>query len=148
MRMLNRILILLSGIALVIPMTASAHHSTAMYDQSETIVMDAIVTKWSLRNPHSILKVTRVSDDVPFVLDGGAVPLLFRLGYRRDSFEVGEKVQVMIWPRLDGEPGGIFLAVIKADGSCLGMCGPGPGGGGNGGEDGGREESEQVTDDE
>ena len=53
-------------------------------------------------------------------LEGYAIGTLRTMGYARDSFKVGDKVNVTVNPRKDGSLGGFFLSVKLGDGRVLG----------------------------
>jgi hypothetical protein len=101
-----------------------AHHSGVMFDRSEVRTIEGEVQEWRWANPHSYLRIS--------VADGGEVvewnfeatssALLARQGWRRTSFESGERVSVHYNPLRDDGVGGNLVGVTKADGTVQGRA--------------------------
>jgi len=51
-------LVLLFGVAMLLPVVAYAHHSfAATYDQKQTVTITGKMVQFSFRNPHSFVQV-------------------------------------------------------------------------------------------
>ena len=109
--------------ALAVGSSALAHHSFAMFDQSKQVSLKGTVKDFQWTNPHAWIEVA-----VPNAQGGADVwgvelnspNNLIRQGWKRTAMKPGDKVTVLINPLKDGTKGGLFNAVILADGSTLG----------------------------
>lgn len=100
---------------------ASAHHSFAMFDLSQSVSLEGVVREFQWTNPHCFLQVV--------VTDGGATrewsvemgpPAdLYRKGWRPGSLKPGDKVSVTIRPVKDGSSGGSYVSAKGPDGKEL-----------------------------
>ncbi len=75
-----------------------AHHSfAAEYDGNKKITLTGVVTKVEWMNPHARFYVD-VKDDTGKVTNWnfelGAIPVLMKQGWKRDSLKVGDQVTV------------------------------------------------------
>ncbi|MBT2185960.1 DUF6152 family protein [Sphingobium nicotianae] len=112
----------LAALLVAIAAPAAGHHSFAMFDQTRKLVLKGTVAAFQWTNPHAFLEL-----DVPGA--GGAsthwsIELnspnnLTRQGWRRTSIKPGDIVSVTINPLRNGKPGGLFNAVVLADGKVL-----------------------------
>ncbi len=108
--------------ALAWGVTALAHHSFAMFDQTRMLPLKGTVQDFQWTNPHAFIDL-----DVPNA--GGGVDLwkvelnspnnLRRQGWRSHIMRPGDKVTVVINPLRDGTKGGLFVSVTLADGKVL-----------------------------
>jgi hypothetical protein len=127
--MLRKLLLaaLAGGMALS-TMSAQAHHSVAMFDQTKKIVVEGTVKEWLWTNPHAWLQVMAPNDSGAIVEQGfevGTPNTLVRDGFRKTSFKSGDKVKVVAAPRRDGTVGGLYLCARTAKGQWL-VFGMGP----------------------
>jgi hypothetical protein len=112
---------------------AFAHHSFAMFDQSKVIYMAGTVTEFEFVNPHTWLHLAFVSDKgetSTWSFEAGSVSQLVKLGWSKDSFRVGDKVEIGFRPLKDGSRGGQLMSVKLANGEkvCSNRgCGDGTG---------------------
>lgn len=115
----------LATVALAVGATgvALAHHSGVMFDRSEVRTIEGEVQEWSWSNPHSYLRIG-VADEggevVEWNFESTSSALLARQGWRRTSFEPGERVSVHYNPLRDGGVGGNLVGVTKSDGAVFG----------------------------
>jgi len=100
-----------------------AHHSGAAYDRSKTMSIEGEVTNWRFVNPHCWLQIRATDENGQEILwdfEGLPAGMLAPRGYRRNSFELNDRVTVFYRPMQDGSPGGGNLqGAILADGSTL-----------------------------
>lgn len=103
---------------------ASAHHSAAMFDRNQAVVLEGVVKSFQWTNPHSWIQV-EVTDGKGGVkewsVECGSPNSLARDGWRKNSFKPGDKVRVRIGPMLDGTAAGLFLGAQLASGETLGQ---------------------------
>lgn len=107
-----RVLIVL---CLVLGTAAHAHHSRAHFDLDSTIEFEGIVTELSWRSPHVYLEVTSsnaAGTEQVWTLEGHSIPGFLRVGWRRDSVEVGDRVFIVAHPNRD--PNKTFAMVYSA----------------------------------
>lgn len=119
--MLNKLILLLASATLVVftSITASAHHSFAMFDQTTKVEFTGIVSEVQWTNPHVWIMVDVPQDDgtaVGWGVEFTSRVHLTRRGFSPDFFEVGDEVTFSVSPYADGSPGGRFYWVKLADG--------------------------------
>jgi hypothetical protein len=124
----------LAGIAAaLLAAPAVAHHSFAMFDQSKVLFVSGTLKEFELVNPHAWLHVAIVNDkgDVAtWSFEGGSVSQLVSLGWSRDNFKIGDKIEVGFRPMKDGSRGGQLMIVKFPSGQKLCSnrgCGDGSG---------------------
>lgn len=103
---------------------ATAHHSTAMFDETAVVEISGTVKELQWTNPHVWLQLIVEQDGraVEYSIEGGSPNSLSRRGWRSTSFKPGDAVTVRISPMKDGTPGGSFIgAKFESDGSTLGQ---------------------------
>jgi Family of unknown function (DUF6152) len=92
---------------------ASAHHGTSVnYDFSKTVTVVGTVTEFRWRNPHSalFLDVTDESGEASsFVIELPSPTLMSRgeLGWTRNTFKPGDRVEFDVHPSRTGAPVGV-----------------------------------------
>lgn len=83
-----------------------AHHSfEAEYDFNKKITLTGVVTKMEWMNPHGHFYID-VKDEKGVVtnwnMELGAIPVLLKQGWRKDSLKVGDQVTVDAYLPKDG----------------------------------------------
>ena len=111
------------AVTLAIGATVAAHHSPVMFDRTVTRTLVGSVVEFAWTNPHASIQL-----DVP--RDGGGTDRwgvelgspnsMVKNGWRSSSLKPGDKVTVVVNPLKSGEPGGIFVSIVLADGRKLG----------------------------
>ena len=104
---------------------APAHHSGAAFNRSEVRTVEGEVEEWRWSNPHSWLRIHVAGEGgavVEWNFEATSSALLARQGWRRTSFEPGERVSVHYNPLRDDGVGGNLVGVTKADGTVLGRA--------------------------
>jgi hypothetical protein len=98
----------------------SAHHSfAAEYDANKPITVTGIVTKLEWMNPHARFYVDVKGDNgvlTHWNFELGAIPVLVKQGWRRDSLKPGDQVTVDGSRAKDGSTTGNARSVKLADG--------------------------------
>ena len=112
---------------------AFAHHSFAMFDQSQVLYLSGTVKEFELVNPHAWLQLV-VSDGkgeaATWAFEGGSVVQLLRLGWTKENLKAGDQVEVGYRPMKDGSRGGQLMSVKQSNGQrvCSNRgCGDGTG---------------------
>ena len=130
---MSRKIFALAVIAAAAAAPAFAHHSFAIFDQSKVLYAAGTVKEYELVNPHAWLHVNVVGKDgktAMWSFEAGSVAQLAALGWKADSFRVGDKVEVGFRPMKDGSRGGQFMSAKLATGQTLCSnrgCGDGSG---------------------
>jgi hypothetical protein len=112
---------------------ALAHHSFAIFDQTKVLYASGTVKEFELVNPHAWLHVDIMGRDgkaATWSFEAGSVTQLATLGWKRDSFKPGDKVEVGFRPMRDGSRGGQFMSAKLPGGQTLCSnrgCGDGSG---------------------
>ena len=104
------------------PQMVWAHHSTAEFDYGKTITVQGVVKEVQWTNPHSYLQVLSQGDDgatTQWGVEIGAPAINVRLGWRKDSVKVGDKVTLMMAPARDGRYFGTLRVLTFPDGRKL-----------------------------
>ena len=106
---------LIVGAAMLVAVTAGAHHSTAgIYQQDVVLELKGKVKEWRFINPHPNLKLEVVDDkgvahewDVSY--GGSAVSHLKKRGYSATTFKAGDVVIVRGHPTILKEAHGLLM---------------------------------------
>jgi hypothetical protein len=105
-----------------------AHHSFALFDQTQTVSITGSVTAFEWTNPHAYIEI-----DVPegnttkhWSVELGSPSILMQSGWKYKDLKFGDKVTARINPLRSGKPGGLLIQVTLPDGRVLGN-GPGRG---------------------
>jgi hypothetical protein len=114
------------SIALAILMVAPAfaHHSFAVYDHTRTLTLRGTVTKFQWTNPHGFIEMDVQQSDGSvkhYSVELTSINMMQRVGWRSNMIKAGDKVQVVVAPLLSGEPVGLGLEVVLADGKTMAL---------------------------
>jgi hypothetical protein len=104
----------------------SAHHSTAAYDYSKSLMLSGTVTDFQWTNPHMFIHL-HVRDasgkEVEWDVECGTPNINVRHGWKKSDINRGDKLTMEIHPMRDGSFSGTLMTVTLADGRLL--YGPG-----------------------
>ena len=118
MKLRNLFLTAIAAIAMVVP--ALAHHSfAAEYDAKKPVKISGTVTKMEWMNPHARFYVDVKGADgkaTNWNFELGAIPVLLKQGWRKDSLKVGDQVSVEGSAAKDGSNSANARSVVMADG--------------------------------
>lgn len=101
---------------------AIAHHSFAMFDQSQTVHLEGTVSDFEWINPHVWLHVSVTAEDGSeqvWSFEAGSTGQLSQSFWTPDAVAVGDQIEVGFHPLKDGSNGGQLLEITKADGTNL-----------------------------
>ena len=106
---------------------ASAHHSTAMFDASRTVILSGTVREFQWTNPHCWIQINAApADGHPareWSIELGSPNTISRGGWRRTTLVPGQRVNMVVNPMRDGSAGAALVSVTLADGTVLGPQG-------------------------
>lgn len=113
-----------AGVAALMGMSnvpAGAHHSFAMFDQTKTVSLKGQVVQFQWTNPHAFIEmdVPQNGRNVHWSIELNSPNNLTRQGWSRNSLKAGDRISLRMSPLRNGEPGGLFLDLRKADGKEL-----------------------------
>jgi hypothetical protein len=109
--------------ALAVSGVALAHHSFAMFDRDKEVVLTGTVHEFQWTNPHAFIEF-----DVPngkggeperWSVEMNSPNNLSRQGWKSSYLKAGDKVTVTLNPLRDGKHGGLFVAIVLADGKVI-----------------------------
>lgn len=97
---------------------AVAHHSFAMFDHTRTLALKGTVTKFQWTNPHAYLDIDVSGKDgvKHYTLEMTSINMMQRVGWRSNLIKAGDEVKAVMAPLLNGEPAGLLLEIVLADG--------------------------------
>jgi hypothetical protein len=110
----------LAGLAAsIIAAPAVAHHSTAIFDQTKVNSLTGTVKEFEWINPHVWLHLTIANaggQAATWSFEAGSTAQLIQLGWKPESFRVGDKVEIGFRPMRDGSRGGQLMRVTLPNG--------------------------------
>jgi hypothetical protein len=109
-------------LAIVTP--ALAHHSFAVYDHTRTLTLRGTVTKFQWTNPHGFIELDVTQSDGTvkhFSIELTSINMMQRVGWRSNMIKAGDQVTVVMAPLLAGDPVGLGLEVVLADGKTMSL---------------------------
>lgn len=102
--------------------TATAHHSTAMFDFGKTVEITGTVQDFQWTNPHTWTNVSVESGGDTagiYGLEGMSPNYLARNGWTKRTLNPGDKITFEVHPLKDGRKGGFMVSAKLADGTVL-----------------------------
>ena len=114
---------LMAGIAAsLIGFSASAHHSTAMFEWGKEKKLEGTIDKFQWTQPHTFIWVNvpgKGGKVEQWGFEGMSPSWLGRHEWGSHSLKAGEKVSIDYYPLRDGRTGGFFVRVKMPDGKTL-----------------------------
>jgi Family of unknown function (DUF6152) len=102
--------------------SASAHHSTAMFEWGKEKTLEGTIDKYEWTQPHTfiwILVPDKKGKADQWGFEGMSPSWLGRRGWGIHSLARGDKVKVVYYPLKDGRHGGFYVRVTLPDGRTL-----------------------------
>ena len=112
-----------SALALLLAVSAAAHHSPVMFDRSKKQTLSGTVKEFAWTNPHASIQLDVAAPEGQAGIWGvemNSPNNLVKQGWRSNTVKPGDKVSVVISPLRSGEHGGAFVSIKLADGRVLG----------------------------
>ena len=101
---------------------AFAHHSFAMFDQTQiTKKANVTVSEFRYTNPHSfvVVNVQENGKMKRYVFECNSINMMGRAGWKFNTIKAGDKVDVTFYPLRNGKPGGMLKTIKIPDGRTL-----------------------------
>jgi len=119
MKTWRALFLVLAAAAIVSPPLAAHHGRGRAYDMKTRLTLKGTVSMVKWQNPHVLIYID-VKDDaskvVTWAFENSNVHTLAVQGYNRNTLKVGDEVTAIVNPAVNGEPLGIVVKVILADG--------------------------------
>jgi len=114
-------LVLLAAIAMAAPL--AAHHGRgASFDMKKQVTLKGTVSQVKWQNPHVLIFID-VPDEsgkaVTWGFENSNVHTLATQGYSRNTLKFGQPITAIVNPAANGEPLGIIVKIILADGKVI-----------------------------
>ena len=108
-------------VTLGVATAADAHHSRAPFDLDKRIEIDGTITDVAWRSPHVYIEATVRNDAgvaATWTLEGHSIPGFLRLGWQRETVQVGDHVAIVAHPSRTGNQNFAMLySITRDDGS-------------------------------
>lgn len=101
---------------------AYAHHSTALFDYSQSKTLHGVVRAFQWGNPHNYVQLTTTDDkgrQQEWAIEAGVPSAMSQLGWGKNTLKAGDKVTVVIAPMRDGSMSGSLKTVTLPNGKEL-----------------------------
>lgn len=111
-----------SAVLLTAAVPALAHHSSAMFDEKNTVTLTGVVKQWDYTNPHSWLYVDVTGADgkvVTWGFEAEGPTTLTRGGIKKSDLPPGTKITITGNPMKDGRPAAAWITATRADGKVI-----------------------------
>lgn len=96
---------------LAVSVPVFAHHGNASYDATKTVMVKGTVTAFVWTNPHVFVKLD-VTDDsgntVHWIIEGQNPVSMTQIGWSKDTFKPGDKVEIEAMVAKNGNPIGFL----------------------------------------
>ena len=107
-------------VTLALSPSLAAHHGRGKsFDMEKRITLKGTVSQVKWQNPHVLIFID-VKDDsgkvVTWGFENSNVHTLAAQGYNRNTLKIGQPVTAIVNPAANGEPLGIIVKVVLADG--------------------------------
>ena len=102
--------------ALFLAPVSMAHHSSAMYDEKQTVTIEGAVMKFEWSNPHVYVylkQLTAQGDAIDWELEASPPSILRRLGWSQDTLHAGDTITVTGHPARDPGRKSLIPTLIK-----------------------------------
>ena len=111
----QKVLGAIGGLMLAVaPIWVSAHHSSALFDQSRSLTLQGVVKEFRWTNPHAFIEVWVKGDDGreqrQWNIEMSSPEYLARAGWRPDTLKAGDAVSLVVHPMRDDTRGGHYVS--------------------------------------
>jgi hypothetical protein len=101
--------------------SALAHHSFAMFDNTQTVTVEGTVKEFQWTNPHAWIELMVETPDgvKQYSIEAFNVRTLRVAGWKYDTLNPGDKITVVMNPLRNGAAGGSLVNVKLPDGRTM-----------------------------
>jgi hypothetical protein len=113
--------------AAICAMPVIAHHSFAMFDSENQVLLKGKVTEFVWQNPHIYIHLEAPDAKGKmreWNIECANPGILNRLGWKFNMIKKGDQISTVVAPLRTGEPGALLKQVKIADGRIFGNGGP------------------------
>jgi hypothetical protein len=114
-------LMLLAAVAMAAPL--AAHHGRgASFDMKKQVTLKGTVSQVKWQNPHVLIFIDvpdAAGKVVTWGFENSNVHTLATQGYNRNTLKFGQPITAIVNPAGNGEPLGIIVKIMLADGSVI-----------------------------
>jgi hypothetical protein len=114
-------LVLLAAVAMAVPL--AAHHGRgASFDMKKQVTLKGTVAQVKWQNPHVLIFIDvpdAAGKVVTWGFENSNVHTLATQGYNRNTLKFGQPITAIVNPAANGEPLGIIVKIVLADGSVI-----------------------------
>jgi len=109
-------------LAALVAAPGQAHHSNAIYESKDTVMLTGEVREFQWTNPHCWIQVIvpGPDGDVEWSVEMGAPLQVYQAGWKPNTLQPGDAVSVVVLPARDGMHAGLFVSATAGDGKPLG----------------------------
>jgi hypothetical protein len=99
-----------------------AHHSNAIYESKQTVMLTGKVREFQWTNPHCWIQVIvpGPDGDEEWSVEMAAPLQVYQAGWKPTTLKPGDAVSVVVLPARDGTYAGLFVSATAEDGKPLG----------------------------
>ena len=114
-------LLLLAAVAMAVPV--AAHHGRgASFDMKKQVTLKGTVSQVKWQNPHVLIFIDvpdAAGKVVTWGFENSNVHTLATQGYNRNTLKFAQPITAIVNPAANGEPLGIIVKIVLADGSVI-----------------------------
>jgi len=109
-------------LAALVAAPGQAHHSNAIYESKDTVMLTGEVREFQWTNPHCWIQVIvpGPDGDEEWSVEMGAPLQVYQAGWKPNTLQPGDAVSVVVLPARDGTHAGLFVSATAGDGKPLG----------------------------
>ena len=110
------------GMFALLPQSAPAHHSGAMYDLSQVVKVQGTVNKYDWRNPHVYIYVeetAELGERREWKVEGLPTTVMQRLAWSAQTLQPGDSIEVTGYPTRNPQTRGLNPTLIVKDQATL-----------------------------
>ena len=111
----------------LLPTLAAAHHSFAMFDNNNHILLHGLVTHFQWTNPHVYIELEVKEQDGAakrWTIECANPGILSRIGWKFNMIKEGDEITVVVAPLRNGKDGALLKQVKLPDGTTIENGGP------------------------
>jgi hypothetical protein len=99
-----------------------SHHSSAMFDRSQIMVLSGTIKEYQFLNPHTWIEILVEDEDggtTQWSIEASGRRPMLQMGLGPTRLNPGDEVTIRAHPLRDGRNGGIFIDITMPDGEVI-----------------------------